>query len=323
MRSVFLFAAMQASVFAGANEQVVSPEITNFNTWFGHMGSKSLKPENEAFIRNVLQDIGVTEHVEIRKMSELTLRNGFGMYPNAFAHHVPGCSRAIVISEDFFDTLSDKAKMFLIRHEVAHLYYNHVPKRLGSALAHLSSAVAIGIGVYYYARLRLPSDYIAKTTNINDDFLETMRSSNEPFLLGQEAQLIVGGESVTIQSKIKSDCFVTKKHALDLALLSSYGSFLTGMIANIKYGFSQEWQADYKAAENEDCLQGGIELFEKMQAYIDEAALEIPEENNMYVFLKNMGKVKSVFNSHPTFEERKDYLRALIKKRDARIAAAA
>ena len=86
-------------------------------------GTEPLEPAHEAFIQSIIQELGITKKIIIRKMSRL----GITLYgrKNACALF----DRYLFVGESFFKELSEEEKRFLIGHELAHLMRNHALTR--------------------------------------------------------------------------------------------------------------------------------------------------------------------------------------------------
>lgn len=96
----------------------------------------SMSPENEAFIRAILQEMGIKRKVIIRRFSNKRLKS---MARNACAIDC-GLIVYLVFDEAYFDSLTQGEKEYLARHEVAHLQRLHTPIKI---LA--TSAILVGL----------------------------------------------------------------------------------------------------------------------------------------------------------------------------------
>ncbi len=94
-------------------------------------GSQSLAPEQEAKIREIADEMNISEPVIIRRMNRETL-HAFGYY-NAFAYfpQVINCipisnQPFLFVSEGFFKDLTPEEQRFLVGHELIHIREHHV-----------------------------------------------------------------------------------------------------------------------------------------------------------------------------------------------------
>lgn len=120
-------------------------------------GTEPLEPEHEAFIRGIIQELGITKKIIIRKMSRL----GIALYrrKNACALF----DRYLFVGESFFKELSEEEKRFLIGHELAHLMRNHILIRsvVFFSLLFISGIISAALA------LKLQSTYrLSRTTSI-------------------------------------------------------------------------------------------------------------------------------------------------------------
>lgn len=94
-------------------------------------GAALLTPEQEAKIVSIAREMGIFEHIVIRKMNTLALQK-FGYY-NAFACWamlggvIPFSNQPFMyFSEGFLEDLSHEEQRFLIGHELIHVRERHV-----------------------------------------------------------------------------------------------------------------------------------------------------------------------------------------------------
>ncbi len=102
------------------------------------LGYTEVSPENEQFIRDIQKEIGLeNQRIRIKRMSKLATRL-FGR-ENAFAT----LGNNLFISEDWFNTLSQEEKRFLVGHELAHLKKRHPLKMYGINIGRLLLSICI------------------------------------------------------------------------------------------------------------------------------------------------------------------------------------
>lgn len=108
-------------------------------------GYQKLKPENEAFIENIIKNLQMEDYcIEIRGMSNYA-EHIFG-HVNAFVMPSVIFNKKshtyLYVAEEWFDTLSSEQKEALVKHELMHLKCNHARRRI---FTHIGSLLAIGI----------------------------------------------------------------------------------------------------------------------------------------------------------------------------------
>lgn len=95
------------------------------------LGSKPLKPEYEAIVVALAQEMGITEHIVIRKMNATAMQmlgyhNAFVIFPK-FAGIIPISSQPMLyVSEGMFEDLTYPEQRFLIGHELIHARDRHL-----------------------------------------------------------------------------------------------------------------------------------------------------------------------------------------------------
>ena len=109
-------------------QQTLSVAVTVAQQQFG---SSPLAPEQEAMIRKIAHETGVTRSVIIRKMNTQALAQ-FG-YCNALAFNLHMCYlipidsvSLLFVSEGFFEDLTPEEQRFLIGHEMIHIKHGHL-----------------------------------------------------------------------------------------------------------------------------------------------------------------------------------------------------
>ena len=79
---------------------------------------------NEECIRSILKRVGVDEKVlEIRRFTKADIKEEG--WDNAYIYYVGEDTYYFYISEDWFETLTEAEKIFLIAHEAMHIKLNH------------------------------------------------------------------------------------------------------------------------------------------------------------------------------------------------------
>lgn len=147
-------------VFSGYGQEVVAPQGLWASTkqkaydfrekllvqWFGTLGGElPLDPEMEALVKEVIAELNIPggDQIRIRRMSRLSMLS-MGK-KNAFVVDIPGLPKYMFISEKFFRKLTKDEQRAIIGHELMHLKYRHVPKKIAFALG---GGITIIIGAY-------------------------------------------------------------------------------------------------------------------------------------------------------------------------------
>ncbi len=110
----------------------------------GNFGSKHLSEENEKLVRQTLRKIGYqnADYVIIRKLSKQMIFTGFTDH-NACAIDFYRGPKYIFIAEEWFNTLPENQKIFLIGHEGIHLKHDHQHIKELLSVAWLSGLIAL------------------------------------------------------------------------------------------------------------------------------------------------------------------------------------
>jgi Zn-dependent protease with chaperone function len=94
------------------------------------LGSQSLNSDQEAKIKNIAVEIGITEPIIIRKMNQKAMitfgyHNAFAYFPLLLTFIPTNSSPYLFISEGFLEDLSPEEQRFLIGHEMVHIKERH------------------------------------------------------------------------------------------------------------------------------------------------------------------------------------------------------
>lgn len=94
------------------------------------LGSVRVTPQQETFILQIAQEMGVLQPIIIRKMNRNALlhfgyHNAFVIFPLIMRYIPVGTTPFLFISEGFFDDLSIQEQRFLIGHEMVHIKEQH------------------------------------------------------------------------------------------------------------------------------------------------------------------------------------------------------
>ncbi len=95
------------------------------------LGSKPLKPEYEAMVVALAQEMGITEHIVIRKMNATAMQmlgyhNAFVIFPTVVSIVPISNQPMLYVSEGMFEDLTYPEQRFLIGHELIHARDRHL-----------------------------------------------------------------------------------------------------------------------------------------------------------------------------------------------------
>ena len=107
--------------------------------YLSDFGKETLQPENEAFIRSIMQELNYTRPLIIRKM------NRYAMQAWTRTNAIVLFDRYLFVGESFFKELSPEEQRFLIGHELAHGMHYHTTIILLATLA--AKLIAAGVGI--------------------------------------------------------------------------------------------------------------------------------------------------------------------------------
>ncbi len=100
--------------------------------FFEPLGYTRASEENEQFIRNIQHEMGMDSwNIATRRLSNYAMR--LVGRENTFVISTPGL-HYLFISQDWFDSLSQQERRFLIGHELSHLQKYHTLKRIGAGI---------------------------------------------------------------------------------------------------------------------------------------------------------------------------------------------
>lgn len=191
-------------------------------------GTGKLSAQKEAYIRSIIQELGMSKNIDIRKMNKRAVTT-LGV-DNAFVT-APLIKEYLFVSEDFFDNLTESERRFLIGHELMHLYHkhNHLQKILIGACFVSLVPVLAGID-------KLDQWMATMTTTERRDY-HTISNEEDIMKLRLCAPLCI------------------------LTVWSLATKAASGCISQIF-----ERQADISAARKLNTAQGGIDLFKRSNA---------------------------------------------------------
>lgn len=136
--------------------------------------SFKLQEKNENFIRDIIQELGMSQDIKVFKMSSEEIKK-YGRN-NAFVTD----KKEMYISEDFFNELNNEEKRFLVGHELMHLKLEHAQKR--NLQLFMSSLVLYFVGHF--------SEYYIKKNYGDRYFNGKIRSKKEIYIHNLKSGLI-------------------------------------------------------------------------------------------------------------------------------------
>lgn len=246
-----------------------------YRQWASFYGDKDVCPEIDAYIRAILTDLKFenVNEIRIKKLSKIAMYNGMGE-KNACAITLWGMPRYIYINEDWFKTLSEEKKQFLIRHEAMHLKCNHSNKRIKAALISI-----VPVCIAHAAELWL--------------FLKNYKKDDPAY-----------GESVAIlkKSTLKKMLYLEGFAFISL-LVGQY--FINEMIRK------QEYEADALAVHSLGNCDGACQLFEEFEQYEQELDLELPQRADLVLKRK---LIRDHYSTHPSNQDRIVHVKKIINE---------
>lgn len=213
------------------NLQDIKNKIDNLT--IGSLGTLKLKPEDEKFVRDIIDELGMSQDIRVYKGGSV-FNKTFGEN-NACA--ISGCNQYIFIGEKLLTQLTDEEKRFLIGHELMHLYHDHLEKREYLNLASYASVLASTAAVYKFRKT-----YDAE-------------NSNSPIktLVFDESKKNIGFTKMSWNREL------LYKTSLLLPAIVSTGNHLLSMYVYRK----QESEADRDSVKKLNCANGGIAFLER------------------------------------------------------------
>lgn len=119
----FFFSTMNSSSFDAFQQKCINTRNNFCDFLADYVGYQDLSPENEKFVRDVLQEMRISHPVTIRRMSKKAIQI-YGFH-NAIVYF-----NYLFVSEDWFNTLTVSEKRFLIAHEAVHIKEKHTLKQI-------------------------------------------------------------------------------------------------------------------------------------------------------------------------------------------------
>lgn len=99
-------------------------------------GTDKFEPRKEAFIRDIITELGMSQEIQIYKMNNLALEI-FGPY-NAMA-----IFDSVIISEDLFRIYTKDELRFTVGHELMHIKKLHMPLNISFQIGHTAGNIVL------------------------------------------------------------------------------------------------------------------------------------------------------------------------------------
>ena len=296
-RSAFLISLFGAALNIGAQENsATQPESLNHRftaakNWVcevafaDQFGYESLSQENEAFVRQILQEMNVKQNITILRMSKFGI-NRLG-YQNAFV-----ILNYLFVSEDWFNKLSTKEKRFLIGHEAVHIKENH-------SVCKVIALEALSLVVGYIVKKNLTQQRNA----ISEDLFDAGQRSAEK----TENE----GQNTTAKAEVRANTCSSVKWPNEIGLTRNM-SLLYCTLPFLWMSRYFEKRADLEAAKTLGNAQDGVTLVNRWQGDFED-----PESKFFLLRLKGwldkyIGKYFT--QTHPFLAEREAYLTELAEQ---------
>ena len=100
------------------------------------LGTEDLSLENQEYINDIIKNkLNIQKPIKLKRINNFLTANP-GIFHNAFATvNFLTNSDYIFFSEDFFNSLTDEEKQYLIAHEATHVEKNHIKIKISFFLA--------------------------------------------------------------------------------------------------------------------------------------------------------------------------------------------
>lgn len=178
-------------------------------------------PECKSFIENIIKELNMQDYnIKIYKMDDRTIAK-FG-YKNAFVFF-----NNIYISQDYFKSIPNDVKRFLIGHELMHIKKNHISKNLIFNLAFITASTWAGYSISKY----LDKKFKSKDQDKQNDNTILQKIKN----------------SITTRVVIAPTTFIATS-----AICKMFSRYC-------------EKEADRESALNLNSTEGGIKFFEDLE----------------------------------------------------------